>query len=159
MPNWLQGEEMKQFLRLIATILVLLLFSVSPAQALFGSECRKPKSTNAQYLSSSKSLEVKEREAKKKVDAQTAADFKRCLKNPKTFLSEKGLNKEPYTRNSLGCEWWKVSYGGYPLSIYSGGKSAYEEYKNAMLIVTSYKKCFDPSVYIEAVKWLKANPK
>jgi hypothetical protein len=149
---------MKQLMRLIATTLVLILFSVSPAQALFGSECKKPKSTYQQYLLSSKNLEVKEREAKKKVDIQTAAEFKRCLKNPKTFLREKGLNKKPYSKNSLGCEFWKISYGGYPLSIYSGGKSAYEEYKNAMLIVTSYKKCFDPSVYIEAVKWLKANP-
>jgi hypothetical protein len=150
---------MKRLLRLIAVSLVLILFSVSPAQALFGSECKKPKSTYQQYLSSSKNLEVKEREAKKKVDVQTAAEFKRCLKNPKTFLREKGLNKEPYSKNSLGCEFWKISYGGYPLSIYSGGKSAYEEYKNAMLIVTSYKKCFDPSVYIEAAKWLKANPR
>ena len=150
---------MKRLLRLIATILVLVLFSVSPAQALFGSECKKPKSTYELYLSSSKSLEIKERAAKSKVDAQTAAEFKRCLKNPKTFLREKGLNKKPYSVDSLGCEFWKISYGGYPLSIYSGGKSAYEEYKNAMLIVTSYKKCFDPSVYIEAVKWLKANPK
>ena len=150
---------MNRLLRLIAIILVLILFSASPAQALFGSECKKPKSTYQQYLSSSKTLEVKEREAKKKVDAQTAADFKRCIKNPKTFLREKGLDKEPYSRNSLGCEFWKISYGGYQLSIYSGGKSAYEEYKNAMLVVTSYKKCFDPSVYIEAVKWLKVNPK
>ena len=149
---------MKRLLRLIAVSLVLILLSVSPAQALFGSECKKPKSTYQQYLLSSKNLEVKEREAKKKVDIQTAAEFKRCLKNPKTFLREKGLNKKPYSKNSLGCEFWKISYGGYPLSIYSGGKSAYEEYKNAMLIVTSYKKCFDPSVYIEAVKWLKANP-
>jgi hypothetical protein len=143
----------------MATSLILVLVAASPAEALFGSECKKPKSTYAQYLSSSKTLEVKERKAKNKVDAQTAADFKRCLKNPKTFLREKGLDKKPYSSGSLGCEFWKLSYGGYPLSIYSGGKSAYEEYKNAMLIVTSYKKCFDPSVYIEAVKWLKANPK
>ena len=143
----------------MATNLILILFSVSPAQALFGSECKKPKSTYAQYLSSSKSLDIKERAAKNKVDAQTAAEFKRCLKNPKTFLREKGLDKEPYSQGSLGCEFWKISYGGYPLSIYSGGKSAYEEFKNAMLIVSSYKKCFEPSVYIEAVKWLKANPK
>lgn len=150
---------MTRVLRLASITLILTLISVSPAQALFGSECKKPKSTYEQYLSSSKALEIKERAAKSKVDAQTAAEFKRCLKNPKIFLREKGLNKKPYSQGSLGCEFWKISYGGYPLSIYSGGKSAYEEFKNAMLIVTSYKKCFEPSVYIEAIKWLKANPK
>lgn len=150
---------MRQLLRLISTILVLIIVSVSPAEALFGSECKKPKSTYEQYLSSSKSREIKEREAKKKFDVQRDADFKRCLNNPKAFLTEKGLDKRAYPRTSIGCEFWKMSYGGYPISIYSGGKSAYDEYKNAMLIVTSYKKCFDPSVYIEAVKWLKANPK
>ena len=150
---------MKRLLRLTATTIVVILVSISPADALFGSECKKPKSTYAQYLSSSKTLEIKEREAKKKVDAQTGAEFKRCLKNPKTFLREKGLDKNPYPRGSLGCESWKLNFGGYPVSIFSGGKSAYEEYKNAMLVVTSYKKCFDPTVYIEAVKWLKANPK
>ena len=150
---------MNRLLRLIAIILVLILFSVSPAQALFGSECKKPKSTYAQYLSSSKSLEIKERNAENKFDAQKDADFKRCLKNPKTFLTEKGLNVKSFPRTAFGCESWKWSQPGYPLSIYSGGKWAYDEYKNAMLIVTSYKKCFDPTVYIEAVKWLKANPK
>lgn len=145
--------------KLVATTLIIALFSTSPAEALFGSECKKPKATYAQYLSSSKALEVKERDAKKKFDVQKDADFKRCLKNPSTFLTEKGLSKKSYPRTSVGCEFWKFSSPGYPLSIFSGGKSAYEEYKNAMLIVTNYKKCFDPSVYIEAVKWLKANPK
>ena len=150
---------MKYSLRLIATIVVAVIVSISPAEALFGSDCKKPKSTYGQYLSSSKSLEIKERIAENKFDSQKDADFKLCLKNPKTFLSKKGLNSKSYPRTALGCETWKWSQPGYPLSIYSGGKWASEEYKNAMLVVTSYKKCFDPSVYIEAVKWLKANPK
>jgi hypothetical protein len=80
---------MTRLLRLVSITLILTLISVSPAQALFGSECKKPKSTYEQYLSSPKALEIKERAAKSKVDAQTAAEFKRCLKNPKTFLRKK----------------------------------------------------------------------
>ena len=150
---------MRRLLRFIATTVVLILVSVSPAEALFGSECKKPKATYAQYLSSSKALQVKEAKDKANANAQTNLEFSRCLKNPKAFLIEQKLNdRQMFPRNKDGCSMWKIFYGG-GVPYFQGQKTSYEEYKNAMLIVTSYKKCFEPSVYIEAVKWLKANPK
>ncbi len=150
---------MKRLLRLVATTIVVILVSINPAEALFGSECKKPKSTYSQYLSSSKALQIKEANDKANANARTNAEFNRCLKNPKVFLGEKKLNdRQFYPRTKDGCSMWKIFYGG-SVTFFEGQKTSYEEYKNAMLVVTSYKKCFDPSVYIEAVKWLKANPK
>jgi hypothetical protein len=138
---------MKQVLRLVAITLVATLFSVSPAEALFGSECKKPKAAYAQYLSVSKSLQKQEARAIE-IEAQ---EYLRCLKNPKAFFLEKRItDKKP------SCELWRLLDR---VPITPREKTAFKEYKNAMLIVTSYKKCFDPSVYIEAAQWLKANPK
>lgn len=142
---------MKLTIRLIATTMVVSLVTVSPAEALFGSECRKPKSTYAQYLSSSKSLQTQEANIQARAREQKEEEYRRCLKNRKAFLIEKSI-----TDKKLSCELWKLLYD---VPIAPRAKTAYEEYKNAMLIVTNYKKCFDPSVYIEAVKWLNANPK
>ena len=150
---------MKTFLRLMTTSLILVLVAASPAEALFGSECKKPKATYAQYLSSSKKLQIKEAGAQAAARTKADSDFFRCTLNPKAFLLEKNLkDTKTFPRNREGCSMWKIFYGG-GVPYYAGAKTAVEEYKNAMLIVTSYKKCFDPSVYIEAVKWLKANPK
>ena len=150
---------MKRLLRLLATAIVVILVSISPAEALFGSECKKPKSTYAQYLSSSRALQVKEAKAKSVANKKTDLEYVRCTKNPKAFMLEKKLDdKTLFPRNLDGCGMWKIFFRvGVP--YVQGAKTALEEYKNAMLIVTSYKKCFDPSVYIEAIKWLKANPK
>ena len=150
---------MKRLLRLIATTSVVILVSISPAEALFGSECKKPKATYAQYLSSSRALQVKEAKAQSDANKKTDLEYFRCTQNPKVFLLEKKLDdKKLFPRNKAGCDMWKIFFrGGVP--FVQGAKTAVEDYKNAMLIVTSYKKCFDPSVYIEAVKWLKTNPK
>jgi len=139
---------MKQVLRLVAITVAVTLFSVSPAEALFGSECKKPKAAYAQYLSVSKSLQKQEARAIE-IEAQ---EYLRCLKNPKEFsLGKKITDKE------FNCSFWKLGLYDVPISL--GSKTAFKEYKKAMLIVTSYKKCFGPSVYIEAAQWLKANPK
>jgi hypothetical protein len=142
---------MKRSLRLIAATIVVILVSISPAEALFGSECRKPKSTYAQYLSSSKSLQTQEANIQVKARELKEQEYLRCKKNRKAFFTEKMI-----TDKTLSCELWKILYD---VPVTPRAKTAYEEYKNAMLIVTSYKKCFDPSVYVEAVKWLKANPR
>jgi hypothetical protein len=141
----------KRSLRLTATTIVLILVSISPAEALFGSECKKPKATYAQYLSSSKSLQIQEANTQARAREQKEQEYRRCLKNRKAFFLEKKISDK-----TLSCELWKLLYD---VPIAPRAKTAFEEYKNAMLIVTSYKKCFDPSVYIEAVKWLKANPR
>lgn len=149
---------MKRLLRLIATIIVLILFSVSPAQALFGSDCKKPKAQYVKYLSSSKALKIRETIAKNRAIAQADSLYKVCLKNPKLFLDERGLGVLWYPRNREGCATWK-RVDSVNVPFVEGKITSYEEYKNAMLIVTNYKKCFDPSVYIQSVKWLKANPR
>jgi hypothetical protein len=138
---------MKQVLRLVAITLVATLFSVSPAEALFGSECKKPKAAYAQYLSVSKSLQKQEARAIE-IEAQ---EYLRCLKNPKAFFLKKRITDKNYS-----CGTWRLLDR---IPVTPREKTSLKEYKNAMLIVTSYKKCFDPSVYIEAAQWLKANPK
>ena len=147
---------MKRLLRLMATILVLILFSVSPAQALFGSECKKPKSTHKNYLSEYRKQLSAEKIAEGKFVSQREVEYQRCLKNPKTFFQVRQLNS--LTLNEGGCNRWYTFYARAE-SPKVMGRSSSEAYADAMLIVTSYKKCFDPSVYIQAVKWLKANPR
>ena len=147
---------MKRLLRLIATILVLILFSVSPAQALFGSECKKPKSTYENYLSEYKKHLSAEKIAESKFVSQREIKYQKCLKNPKTFLQERQLNA--LSLNEQGCNRWYAFYASAE-SPKVMGRSSVDAYADAMLVVTNYKKCFDPSVYIQAVKWLKANSK
>ena len=144
---------MKRLLRLIAVSLTLILFSVSPAQALFGSECKKPKSTYSQYLNEYRRQLSAEKTAESRFLSNRDRDFKQCLSNPKVFFESRGSNRG---QDAVGCDVWRVFDAKRPTIV---GRSAVKAYKDAMLIVTSYKKCFDPSVYIEAVKWLKANPK
>jgi hypothetical protein len=147
---------MKQLLRLIATALVLILFSVSPAQALFGSECKKPKSTYSKYLTEHRKKVSAEKTAETKFVSQRERNYQECLKYPKAFLQSR--NWKELSQDKAGCGLWKMFYARAE-SPQTMGRSSVEAYADAMLIVTSYKKCFDPSVYIEAVKWLKANPK
>ena len=147
---------MKRLLRMISTILVLILFSFSPAQALFGSECKKPKSTYEKYLSEYKKQVSAEKIAEGRFLSRREVEYQRCLKNPKTFLQARHLNA--LAQNEGGCNRWYTFYARAESPKVMGRSSA-EAYADAMLIVTNYKKCFDPSVYIQAVKWLKANPR
>jgi hypothetical protein len=145
---------MKRSFRLIATTIVVILVSISPAEALFGSECKKPKGTYLIFLNEYKKQLSAERVAASKFRSNQNRDYQQCLTNPKAFLASRNLNT--VSQDEAGCGLWKMFYAGSPTIF---GRSSVTAYKDAMLIVTSYKKCFDPSLYIEAVKWLKANPR
>ena len=147
---------MKRLLRLKAATIVVILVSISPAEALFGSECKKPKSTHSQYLTEYRKQLGAEKTAEIKFVSQRKRDYQQCLKNPKAFLLSRNL--KALSQDKAGCGLWEIFYARAE-SPQVTGRSSVEAYTDAMLIVTSYKKCFDPSVYIEAVKWLKANPK
>jgi hypothetical protein len=147
---------MKRLLGLIATAIVVILVSISPAEALFGSECKKPKSTHSQYLIEYRKQLSAEKTAEIKFISQRKRDYQQCLMNPKAFLLSRNL--KAVSRDKAGCGLWEMFYARAESPKIMGRSSAVA-YADAMLIVSSYKKCFDPSVYIEAVKWLKANPK
>ena len=90
--------------RLVAITFALILVSVSPAEALFGSECKKPKSTYSKYLTSSKTLKIKEVAAQAAARSKEESEYFRCTLNPKAFLQEKTLkDTNTFTRNKDGC--------------------------------------------------------
>jgi hypothetical protein len=147
---------MKRILRLTAATIVVILVSISPAEALFGSECKKPKSTHSRYLTEYRKQLGAEKTTEIKFVSQRKRDYQQCLKNPKAFLLLRNL--KALSQDKAGCGLWEMFYA-HTESPKIMGRSSVSAYADAMLIVKSYQKCFEPSVYIEAVKWLKANQK
>jgi hypothetical protein len=143
---------MKLFLKLMFAIFLFLFVATEPSFALFNNECKKPKATHQNYLNEYKRQMSAEKLASSKFEAQRNRDTQLCMQNPKKFLEARNLNS--LRQDSVGCEYWKIFYAGGPTI---SGRKSIEAYKDAMLIVKNYKKCFDPSIYINALKWLEKN--
>lgn len=143
---------MRRFIKLSSLIFCYLLFTAGPSSALFGSECKKPKASYEKYLQSAYTQKAKEDKAKAAAEAKIKRDFAECEKNPKAFLNSRDIDRS-YPRVKASCVWFKLGLE----TNYPSQKMSYEEYKNAMLVVSNYKKCFDPEVYINAKKWLQSN--
>jgi hypothetical protein len=145
---------MKNLAKLVFVVFFFLFASTQPSFALFNNECKKPKSTYQNYLNEYTKQLSAERAAASKFESQRNRDFQQCLTNPRVFLVSRNLNA--VRKDKIGCEYWKAFYAGSPTIF---GRSSITAYKDAMLIVKSYQKCFDPSVYINALKWLEMQGK
>jgi hypothetical protein len=126
-----------------------------PSSALFGSECKKPKTTYSKYLKEYNKQLKAEKSLLARYQARKESEYKECLKNPKQYLASIGLNWGP--KGKSGCLYLKSVQIGESESI--SGRKSVEAYRDAMLIIKNYKNCFKPSQYINATQWLKNNNK
>jgi len=145
---------MRQFFKFTSILLIVVIASTDSSAAFFNSECKKPKATYESYLNEYKKQLSAEKLASSQFNSQRDRDFVQCLKNPKLFIEARNL--KALRKDKIGCEYWKMFYADYPTIQ---GRSSQAAKKDAMLIVKNYKKCFDPSVYINALKWLEQNGK
>ena len=146
---------------LLTTLLIWLLFFTPTAIAFFGKECDKPKESYQKFLQSAQRLQAQD-DWRKKVQEQKrqqfAKKYKSCQRNPDKFFRKNSRGTSKYDNNNLfRCSDWYRDMISVPVPLSSFTVSAFSEYKRAMQVVKSYKKCFDPEKYIGAIEWLRKN--
>jgi|GEM_PF-4574987 hypothetical protein len=144
-----------RFIKLASLVLCYLFFTAGPSSALFGSECKKPKATYQKYQQEYSRQLKAEKISLARYEAKRESEYRECLKNPKAFLTAREFNLGKKDKD--GCYLFKALGVGfsYPVS----GRKSVDAYRDSMLIIKSYKNCFEPSQYINATQWLKNNNK
>ena len=146
----------------ISTLVAWLLLFTPSATAFFGNDCKKPKASYERYLEAAQRLKASEDKAKRLVDERyrmLKTEYEICNISPKKFFREKRLDPKQYGKKNIRCFFWFESLRGTTLRLSQAPQpiSSYDQYKNAMLVIKSYKKCFDPENYIAALEWLRKN--
>jgi hypothetical protein len=137
-----------------------MLFTPS-AVAFFDDECDKPKASYERFLQAAQRLKSSEDKAQRLANERYAVvkeEYRRCQRNPKSFFLEKRIDAKKYGNTSLRCfSWYEEMLSTKVIGIPGQSVTSYEQYKRAMLVIKSYKKCFEPDLYVSAVEWLKRN--
>ena len=144
-------RKLKPFIFLIGLV-IFSTISNSPASALFGSECNKPKAAYAKQINQAKSL----KKAAYAVSAQDKAahyselklraeeNFKTCIKMKLLTTSECKAIEELAKKPSKS-----------PLFYQEKLTEANLKFDTAYRIVMNNQKCFDPMLVVDAQRYLE----
>ena len=129
--------------KIIIVSAFILITVAQPANAIFGSECRSPKKSYANYLAQAKVLMAAEdKDSVIRWQAATQA-LKLCKSNPKKY-GDKRFSTSP-------CLAYELNATKNPIPSYY---KANIEVKNANQVILNNQKCFKPEQVVEAQRAL-----
>ena len=123
-----------------------------PANALFGSECKKSKASYENYQSQAQKFALQANESKAANKEKLRKDIAFCQSDFKSFISTRDKYQKQLIKTKKSCGTMALfdeylftpGYGEYALAT-----------KNSNQVVVNNQKCFSPELVIEAQRALK----
>jgi hypothetical protein len=142
---------------IFALVSIWLMIAVPNSNAFFGLECREPRRDYERLMNESSKDKVLEDQAAQRAFEQARLARKECRRNKKAYILKKYSEQSKEMQSDLsrlGCV--VLAHFGQFYSVPQGVASK-NKFRKSMLIIKSYKKCFDPETYVSAVEWLSRN--
>ena len=134
-----------------ATVLVFAVVTASPSNAIFGNECKKPKTSYEQQLARAKSLN---KSAYQFTQQEKAAYFLEQRKSSERYLKSCLKDKKMTRAECKELTGLFISNPGTQLVHQDILDQANKTFNTAYRIVVNNQKCFDPVLVVEAQRAL-----
>lgn len=143
---------MLRIIKLKRLILLSIIFTITSAQsasALFGSECRAPKSSYSNYQKQALSYKAQSEKAAVQIAEKLKKDLIACKADYKSFAY--ATNRTNLIKNKSNCGYLPLldEYLYIPGTIEKNTAT-----KNSYQVVVNNQKCFSPELVIEAQRAL-----
>ena len=139
-------------IRVISLALGFAVVFCQPANALFGSECKKPKASYENYQSKAQKFMVQANESKAANKARLNKDLASCRSDFKAFISTRDKFEKSLIKSKNNCGIMAI----FDEYIFTPGYAESSiATKNSYQVILNNQKCFSPELVIEAQRALK----
>jgi arsenate reductase-like glutaredoxin family protein len=139
-------------IRVISLALGFAVVFSQPANALFGSECKKPKASYEKYQKLAEEFSLQASKSKAANKAKLNKDLASCRSDYKTFISTRDKFEKSLIKSKNNCGIMAIFDEYLHTPGYAESSIAT---KNSHQVVVNNQKCFSPEVVIEAQRALK----
>ena len=139
-------------IRIIPLVLGFAVVFCQPANALFGSECKKPQSSYENYLKQSKKLEVKISKDSAAKSYELTKVLNLCKADFKAFTSNLTKDEKQLMKSKKDCSAISPLFDKYRILV--DWPKWQQTINDSYQVVLNNQKCFSPELVIEAQRKL-----